>query len=212
MWNEDSDVTGCLEVSSHIRTLTMGTEMVPETSGCSYNQLTRLIAREDFIKRNWCLLFSSVLKLKRGELRLHFRNLYVAPADSRHQPIELPDGTVLWKSNSRGWKHDQYHSVQEMDSPEPQTHNKVMTSSGSESASSYEKEIGAVGGCDLPSQISTCGRVEQQQGREIKNDAEGRETEMGECKVQILNDDCLMHIFSYLTKRDRIRIERGMLF
>jgi hypothetical protein len=27
----------------------MGTEMVPETSVSSYNQLTRLIAREDFI-------------------------------------------------------------------------------------------------------------------------------------------------------------------
>jgi hypothetical protein len=28
----------------------MGTEMVPETSVCSYNQLTRLIAREDFVE------------------------------------------------------------------------------------------------------------------------------------------------------------------
>jgi hypothetical protein len=38
------------EVSSHIRTLMMGTEMVPETSVSSYNKLTRLNSREDCIK------------------------------------------------------------------------------------------------------------------------------------------------------------------
>jgi hypothetical protein len=38
------------EAFSHIRTQMMGTEMVPETSVSSFNQLTRLIAREDFIK------------------------------------------------------------------------------------------------------------------------------------------------------------------
>jgi hypothetical protein len=32
------------------RTLMMGTEMAPETSVSSCNQLTRLIAREDFIE------------------------------------------------------------------------------------------------------------------------------------------------------------------
>jgi hypothetical protein len=38
------------KASSHIRTLMMGTEMVPETSVSFYNQLTRLIAQDDFIK------------------------------------------------------------------------------------------------------------------------------------------------------------------
>jgi hypothetical protein len=42
-------VDGMLGVSSRIRTLMMGTEMVPETSVSSCNQLTRLCAREDFI-------------------------------------------------------------------------------------------------------------------------------------------------------------------
>lgn len=156
--------------------------------------------------------FSSVLKLEHGKLSLHFRDLYVAPADSWHQPIELPDGRVLWKSKSHGWKRDEYFSVRAADSLELQTHNKAMTSSGSGSSSDDIKEIGAVGGWDLPSQTSTCIRVEQQQEGEIKNDREESETEKEECKIHILNDDCLMHIFSYLTKRERIRIERGMLF
>jgi hypothetical protein len=38
-----------LGVSSHITTLMMGTEIVPETSVSTCNQLTRLCAREDFI-------------------------------------------------------------------------------------------------------------------------------------------------------------------
>jgi hypothetical protein len=39
-----------LGVSSRIRTLMMGTEMIPETSVSSCNQLTQLCAREDFIE------------------------------------------------------------------------------------------------------------------------------------------------------------------
>jgi hypothetical protein len=38
------------EATCHIRTLMMGTEMVPETSVSFYNQLTPLIAREYFIE------------------------------------------------------------------------------------------------------------------------------------------------------------------
>jgi hypothetical protein len=47
------------EASSHIRTLMMGTEMVPETSVSSYNQLMQLIAREDFIEFSRCKNFKS---------------------------------------------------------------------------------------------------------------------------------------------------------
>lgn len=154
-----------------------------------------------------------MLKLKQRELRLHLRNLYVAPADSWHQPVQLPDGTVLWKSNSHGgWKHH-HHSVKELNSLEPQTHGVATeTSSGSESASGDEKDIGAVGGCDLPFHISNCVRVQQQLEGEREIDGEGREVEAGQCNIHILNNDCLMHIFSFLTKTERIRIERGMLF
>jgi hypothetical protein len=53
--HQGSDVTGYPERSlyrgsSHMRTLMMGAEMVPETSVSSCNQLTRLCAREDFIE------------------------------------------------------------------------------------------------------------------------------------------------------------------
>jgi hypothetical protein len=41
---------GTLRVSSHITTLMMGTEIVPETSVSTCNQLTQLCAREDFIE------------------------------------------------------------------------------------------------------------------------------------------------------------------
>jgi hypothetical protein len=41
----------------------MGTEMVPETSVSSYNQLTRLIAREDFIEFSRRENFKSYNKL-----------------------------------------------------------------------------------------------------------------------------------------------------
>jgi hypothetical protein len=41
-----------------IRTLMMGTEMVPETSVSSYNQLTLLIGREYFVDIFLC--FSSI--------------------------------------------------------------------------------------------------------------------------------------------------------
>jgi hypothetical protein len=41
---------GNARVSSHITTLMMGTEIVPETSVSTCNQLTRLCAREDFIE------------------------------------------------------------------------------------------------------------------------------------------------------------------
>jgi hypothetical protein len=146
-----------------------------------------------------------VLKLRHGELKLYSRALYVAPADSWHQPVELPDGRVLWKNH-------QYRSGKEMDSPETQTCDKAVTSSGRESASGDVKEFGAVGGCDLPSLIFTHGGDEQQQEEETKSETEGIETEEGECKIHMLNNDCLMHIFSFLTKRERIRIERGMLF
>ncbi|KDR11218.1 hypothetical protein L798_15025 [Zootermopsis nevadensis] len=150
-----------------------------------------------------------VLKLKRGELRLHFRTLNVAPAYSWHQPVELPDGRVLWKSNSHGRKHD---PCQEIDSPESQTHNKATTPSGSESTLDDEKESETVGGCDLPSQTSARGTVEQQQEGETKNGKVKRREVKGKCKIHILNDDCLMHIFSYLTTKERFRIEIGMLF
>jgi hypothetical protein len=39
---------GTLGASSHITTLMMGTEIIPETSVSTCNQLTRLCAREDF--------------------------------------------------------------------------------------------------------------------------------------------------------------------
>jgi F-box/leucine-rich repeat protein 7 len=78
----------------------------------------------------------NVLRLRPGKLRLESRNLFVAEADRWHQPIELSDGTVLWRPNSRG----------------------------------------------------------------------GAET--GECKIDMLNDDCLMHIFSFLPMRERVKVER----
>jgi hypothetical protein len=43
-------IEGMLGVSSHIKILRMGTEIVPETLVSTCNQLTRLSAREDFIE------------------------------------------------------------------------------------------------------------------------------------------------------------------
>ncbi|KDR24130.1 F-box/LRR-repeat protein 2 [Zootermopsis nevadensis] len=56
--------------------------------------------------------------------------------------------------------------------------------------------------------MSACDTVEQQQEGERKSGKVKRKKVKGECKIHILNDDCLMHIFSYLTKRERFRIER----
>jgi hypothetical protein len=153
-----------------------------------------------------------VLKLKPGELRLHLRNLHVAPADSWHQPVELPDGTVLWRSNSHGGLNRHQHcSFVELDSSEPQSCNEASASSESECTAGDDKEIGAVGGRSLTSQTLSSIEGEQKQEGETENDEE-REVEEGECKIDILNNDCLMHIFSFLTKRERIKMERGMLF
>lgn len=149
----------------------------------------------------------SVLKLQHGELKLHLRKLYVAAADSWHQPIELPDGTILWNPNSRdSSRHQQHSSVQEVDYPEAQTDNEVLPSSGSTAGNN--REIGAVGCSGLPSYISSCNEVEQQQEGETENGGDGREVEGRECKIDMLNNDCLMHIFSFLNKRERIGIER----
>jgi hypothetical protein len=135
----------------------------------------------------------------------------VAAADSWHQPIELPDGTILWNPNSRdSSRHQQHSSVQEVDYPEAQTDNEVLPSSGSTAGNN--REIGAVGSSGLPSYISSCNEVEQQQEGETENGGDGREVEGRECKIDMLNNDCLMHIFSFLNKRERIGIERGMLF
>jgi hypothetical protein len=46
---EKTDVMGTISVPT-IRVLMMGTDMVPETSDSSCNQLTRLCAQEDFIE------------------------------------------------------------------------------------------------------------------------------------------------------------------
>jgi hypothetical protein len=71
-------------------------------------------------------------------------------------------------------------------------------------------EIGAVGGPSLASQTSISVRGEQKQKGESEND-EVR-VDKGECKIDILNNDCFMHIFWFLNNRERIKIERGKLF
>jgi hypothetical protein len=50
-------IEGTLGVSSHITTLMMGTEIVPETSVSFSNQFTRLCAREDFIEMSSFVYF-----------------------------------------------------------------------------------------------------------------------------------------------------------
>jgi hypothetical protein len=149
--------------------------------------------------------------MQHGELKLHFRKLYVAAADSWHQPIEFPDGTILWNPNSYdSSRHQQHSSVQEVDYPEAQVDNEFLPCSGSTAGNN--REIGAVGGSGLPSHIYSCNEVEQQQEGETENGEDGREVEGRECKISMLNNDCLMHVFSFLNKRERIGIERGMLF
>jgi hypothetical protein len=85
----------------------------------------------------------------------------------------------------------------------------VSTSSESESAAGDDKEIGAVGG--LASQMSSSAGGEQKLEGDADNDDE-RGVEDGECKIHILNKDCLMHIFSFLAIKERVKIERGALF
>jgi hypothetical protein len=46
----DRYIEGTLRVSSHITTLMMGTEIVPETSVSTCNQVTQLCAQEDFFE------------------------------------------------------------------------------------------------------------------------------------------------------------------
>jgi len=143
-----------------------------------------------------------VLKLQHGELKLHKRKWYVAAADSWHQPIELEDGTVLWNHTFSDSSMDS--SVQEVDYAQAQTDNEVVPCSGSTAGN--DGGIRAADGSDLPSHI--CQELEG----ESENGGNGREVEGRECKIDVLNNDCLMHIFSFLNKRERIAIERGMLF
>jgi len=145
-----------------------------------------------------------VLKLQHGELKLHSRKLYVAAADSWHQPIELHNGTILWNPNS--YDSSVHSSVQEVDYLQAQPDNEVIPCSGNTAGNN--REIGAAGDSDLPSHISSYNEVEG----ETENGGNGREVEGTECKIDVLNNDCLMHIFSFLNKRERIGIERGMQF
>lgn len=148
-----------------------------------------------------------MLKLQHGELKLHLRKLYVAPADSWHQPIELQDGTIFWNPNSYdSWT---FSLLQKVNYPHALT-DKVLPCSGSTAGNN--RENGAAGGSELPSHISSCSEVEKQREGETGNGGSGREVEGGECKIDILNNDCLMHIFSFLNEKERIGIERGMLF
>ncbi|XP_066993026.1 F-box/LRR-repeat protein 20 isoform X2 [Anabrus simplex] len=92
---------------------------------------------------------------------LNGHQLIVAPADSWHQPIELPDGRVQWRRNRANPNEDEEHEKLAI-------------------RNSVSKP--------LP--------------------CEDEEIDESKCKVHILNDDCLMHIFSFLSQRERIRIER----
>jgi len=149
-----------------------------------------------------------VLKLEQGELKLHSRKLYLAAANSWHQPIELPDGTVVW--NPYSYDSSTHSSVQEVDYPQAQTDNGVLPCSGSSAGNN--RENGEAGASDLPSHVSSCSEVEQEWEGETENGGNGGEVEGIECKIDVLNNDCLMHIFSFLNKRERIGIERGMHF
>jgi hypothetical protein len=132
----------------------------------------------------------------------------VAAADSWHQPIELLDGTILWNPNS--YDSSLHSSVQEVDYSQAQTDDEVLPCSGSTEGNN--RETGATGGSGLPSHIPSCNEVEQESEGEIENGGDGREVEGRECKIDVLNNECLMHIFSFLNKRERIGIERGILF
>jgi hypothetical protein len=98
-----------------------------------------------------------------------------------------------------------------LDSSESQSRNEASASSESEYAAGDDKEIGAVGGHNLTSQTSSFVRGERKEEGETENDAE-RGVEEGECKIDILNNDCLIHIFSFLTEIERLKIERGTHF
>jgi len=132
----------------------------------------------------------------------------VAAADSWHQPIELEDGTILWNPNS--YDSSMHSSVQEVDYPQAQTDNEVVPCSGSTAGNN--RGIGAADGSDLPSHICSSNEVEQELEGETENGGNGREVEGRGWKIDVLNNDCLMHIFSFLNKRERIGIERGILF
>ena len=149
-----------------------------------------------------------MLKLHHGELKLHSRKLFVAAADSWHQPIELQDGTVVWNPYSYG--SSKRSSVQEVDYPQTQTDNEVLPCSGSTAGNNGE--IGAAGASDLLSHTSSCNEVDQEWEGETEDGGNGGEVEGRECEIDVLNNDCLMHVFSFLNKRERIGIERGMQF
>ena len=89
-----------------------------------------------------------------GNLILHRKTIYTAPADDRHQPVELPDGTVDWH---------------------PQLKQKTVDSSTECEKAAADDEV------------------------------------TGECFINMLNDDCLRHVFSFLNKTERVRIERGKI-
>jgi hypothetical protein len=98
-----------------------------------------------------------------------------------------------------------------MDSSKAESYNEESTSSENECAAGDDKEIGAVGGHSPAPQAPSSVRAEPKQEGETEDD-EGNGMKEGDCKIDILNNDCLMHILSFLSKTERIKVERGMLF
>ncbi|XP_054287269.1 uncharacterized protein LOC129003073 isoform X2 [Macrosteles quadrilineatus] len=93
-----------------------------------------------------------VLNLKR------FNGMYVNPADSWHQPIELPDGTIEWRGRKNLYKQEESNELEEDIASE-----------------------------EVPSKV---------------------ETEIIQGSLNMLNDDCLLHIFSFLTLKETAGVER----
>jgi hypothetical protein len=91
-----------------------------------------------------------------------------------------------------------------LDSSKPESRNKESECAAGDDG------IRAVGCHSLASQTSSSVRGEQKQEGETEN-GEERGVVKGECRIDILNNDCLMHLFSFLSKREWIGIERGML-
>ncbi|BES88068.1 LRR [Nesidiocoris tenuis] len=131
---------------------------------------------------------AKVLKITAG-IFLARRRLYISPADSWHQPHEMPDGTIIWdrrllatlqpkaESNSEAEEGD--NEEEDEEEAEPAGQQEADTSNNEDCKPNEEKDDAKV---------------------------EAKAKEKQDCLINKLNDDCLRLIFDKMSIPDRMTL------